>query len=544
MGFGRVSGSILGKLLATTGLGTLLFAGAAIFGIYGMWSSLLEFKTLGTTGVAQERMALKMERALESQLRDWKNLLIRGNSPEAVDRQWDKFLSDHERLDTLTDELLASVGQGPLRQPIVEFRDGHASMLSEYRAALEQFRDSGYDASAADEAVENAATAERERLNAIQQAIAEDLANMTAATTDGARTAFITSLIAMAAAGLAAFAVFVILVRRQIIAPAQLLVDDLERLADGDFSRPVEKRTDDELGQVAEAAAEIRARLGRLITDVTDAVSQVAAAAEELSAVASKSKEGVERQRSETDQVATAMNQMTSTVQEVARNASEAAKATGEADQHARGGQDVVARNSGVISELAGELERSGEVIGRLQQDSGDIGAVLHVIQEVAEQTNLLALNAAIEAARAGEQGRGFAVVADEVRALAQRTQQSTAEIQDIIERIQSGTENTVKAMEQSRSQAHSAVDNAQAAGEALNSIAQAVSTINDMNSQIASAAEEQSSVSEEINRNIATIHEVADESARSVEQTSNASDELARLASELQSLAQRFKVR
>ena len=219
-------------------------------------------------------------------------------------------------------------------------------------------------------------------------------------------------------------------------------------------------------------------------------------------------------QKDEVDKVATAMTQMSATVHEVARNATEAAEAAQRADEETSKGKMVVSQAIEAIDLLANEVNEAAQVIHRLEQDSDEIGAVLDVIRGIAEQTNLLALNAAIEAARAGEQGRGFAVVADEVRTLAQRTQQSTQEIQNMIERLQSGAQDAVKAMEQGRSRAQVGVEQAAEAGTSLETIAQAVGTISDMNTQIATAAEEQSVVAEEINLNIVTISDMADKIA------------------------------
>jgi methyl-accepting chemotaxis protein len=237
------------------------------------------------------------------------------------------------------------------------------------------------------------------------------------------------------------------------------------------------------------------------------------------------------------------MNEMSATVQEVARNAVEAAEAAKEADNTFHQGKQVIDRVIEAIGELANEVEKAANVIQQLEAESMNIGSVLDVIKSIAEQTNLLALNAAIEAARAGEQGRGFAVVADEVRTLAGRTQQSTQEIEEMISKLQSGANNAVKVMETGKDMTKVGVDQAAAAGEALLTINTAVERITGMNTQIASAAEEQSSVAEEINRSIVSINEVAEQSAAGAQQTAQASNDLARLADQLKALVGRFKV-
>ncbi|NHZ69797.1 MAG: methyl-accepting chemotaxis protein, partial [Thermotogales bacterium] len=259
--------------------------------------------------------------------------------------------------------------------------------------------------------------------------------------------------------------------------------------------------------------------------------------------VTSTTREGVQRQKSEIDQVATAMTEMAATVQEVARNAATAAGAARDANEEAGSGKRVVKETIQAINSLAGEVQSASDVINQLAADSEAIGGVLDVIRGIAEQTNLLALNAAIEAARAGEQGRGFAVVADEVRTLAQRTQTSTQEIQSMIEKVQSGARNAVNVMESGREQAAGSVSKAGEAGTSLETINSAVSAINDMNMQIASAAEEQSAVAEEINRNIVNIGIVADETADGSNKIANANEDLVRLGGQLQSIVSMFKV-
>jgi methyl-accepting chemotaxis protein len=252
---------------------------------------------------------------------------------------------------------------------------------------------------------------------------------------------------------------------------------------------------------------------------------------------------GVNQQRSETDQVATAMNEMTATVREVAGHAAEARKASSSANDEARSGALVATEAIGGIDALSQQIEKSAQVIQKLDTQTEDIGMVLTVIKGIAEQTNLLALNAAIEAARAGEQGRGFAVVADEVRSLASKTQRSTEEIQAMIEALQAGARQAVQAMEKANGKALEGSDQVERSAEGLAAIAGEVATISNMNSHIALAADEQSKVAEEINRKIASISEVADLTAEGAKQTREVSVEIERLAAELEDLVSRFRL-
>ncbi|WP_433962690.1 methyl-accepting chemotaxis protein [Serpens gallinarum] len=288
-----------------------------------------------------------------------------------------------------------------------------------------------------------------------------------------------------------------------------------------------------------EMIGKFRQSLGA-VAGVTDKLGN---ASQRVSRVAEKTLSAVMEQRTETDMVASAMNEMSATVQEVAKNASQTATASRSADDETRAGVQVADDALKGIEILIREIEKAAGVIQRVENDSAKIGMVVGVINGIAEQTNLLALNAAIEAARAGEQGRGFAVVADEVRTLASRTQQSTEEIQAMIEQLQGGVRNAVNAMEGAQSQARSGADFVARAADSLSAIANEVTLINDMNAQVATAAEEQSAVAEEINRNIISISQSADTTSTEATQNSQISEELVRLAAELNRLVARFKL-
>ena len=318
--------------------------------------------------------------------------------------------------------------------------------------------------------------------------------------------------------------------------------DATERLADGDLTVQIKLHARDEMSEIANQFNLMTEKFAALIQQVFSAATQLSTAAEEVSAVATDNAKNVDLQRQETDQVATAINEMTATVQEVASNAGSASEAANSANIETEAGKSVVENTAQSIAQLAGEIENASGVIKTVEQDSATIGSVLDVIKGIAEQTNLLALNAAIEAARAGEQGRGFAVVADEVRTLASRTQASTSEIEEMIGKLQSGSKNAVTVMETSQQRAQEGVEQANKAAQSLDAIASAVATINDMNTQIASAAEEQSSVSEEINKNVISISDISAQSATSAEQATESASAMAQLSAELQTLVSQFK--
>ena len=332
-------------------------------------------------------------------------------------------------------------------------------------------------------------------------------------------------------------------ITRQIIVPLRQTLTAAERVANGDLSQDLQADRRDELGQLQASMQRMTQGLRQLISGIGDGVTQIASAAEELSAVTEQTSAGVNNQKVETDQVATAMNEMAATVQEVARNAEQASEAALMADQQAREGDKVVTEAITQIERLAHEVVNSSEAMNQLKAESDKIGSVLDVIKSVAQQTNLLALNAAIEAARAGEAGRGFAVVADEVRSLAQRTQQSTEEIEELIAGLQNGTQRVASVMDNSRSLTDSSVELTRRAGGSLETITRTVSSIQAMNQQIATAAEQQSAVAEEINRSVMNVRDISDQTSAASEETASSSVELARLGTHLQGLVAKFRL-
>jgi methyl-accepting chemotaxis protein len=311
---------------------------------------------------------------------------------------------------------------------------------------------------------------------------------------------------------------------------------------DGDLTRRLEVTDSDEIGQIAAGFNEFADKIQALIIQVAKSTCDLAEAANHTFKITEQTSVGVDKQRSQSDQAATAMTEMAATVQEVARNAVEAADASRNADEATSSGKLVSTDAIRSIQSLAQKVETGAEVIHKLESESENIGKVVDVIRGIAEQTNLLALNAAIEAARAGEQGRGFAVVADEVRTLAGRTQHSTEEIHSMIETLQHGANEAVQVMDQAQTQAQGGVDQVEKVAQALTAITEAVNTITNMNAQIASAAEEQSAVAEEINRSIIAINDVTGETSEGATETAAASEKEADLAAQLQILVNQFK--
>lgn len=450
-----------------------------------------------------------------------------------------------DSLDTSIAEQLAAFkregGSGGIASELESYRallNGPNSMVAAYRAQVER----------AEQARELFAEAETElgaTLAAVKQLLAdvdefknEAKESALSATTTANSIVLIASLVAVVLAGFIAY-----WVTSSIVSRLDRFVLALGQVSQGDMTVRVEVESRDELGQLGESVNTLTSQLRSMLRSISEASQSLAASAEQSNAISRATNNAIRVQREQTEQVVVAMTEMSSTVEDVARSAGNTLQQVTNADKETSNGHRVVTSSIDAINRLAQEVENSVQVINRLDNYSDQIGTVLDVIRGIAEQTNLLALNAAIEAARAGEQGRGFAVVADEVRTLASRTQQSTAEIQQTIERLQQGAREAVQVMARSRQEAESSVSQTAQAGESLGRITQAMSVINDMSTQIASAAEEQTAVTQEMHRNMTQIASAAESTSDGAEQNLKASQELARLAEELQKMVKRFTI-
>jgi len=330
---------------------------------------------------------------------------------------------------------------------------------------------------------------------------------------------------------------------RSISIPLAKVNQILGVVASGDMTQKLDDSAQDEFGDLARNCNKVIANLQQLIQGIISRSTQLAAASEQTSAITVQTTQAIREQKSQVTQAATATTEMSSTAQGVLQSANDAVAEIKNADNEAERVKGISVENKNIILQLSHEVEQASVVINKLHKDSASIGSILDVIRGIAEQTNLLALNAAIEAARAGEQGRGFAVVADEVRSLASKTQASTQEIQAMIQVLQSGAHAAVEAMNKGKKQAENCVEKTEVATKALDSITHAVHLAHDMSEQISDAAKEQNQVSHEISKLLESIVSIAEETASGAEQTSESSHEVARLAEELRVSVEQFKV-
>jgi methyl-accepting chemotaxis protein len=384
----------------------------------------------------------------------------------------------------------------------------------------------------------------RQVLDELTELVQAEVASASADTHSMVDSNFVTQLTALFA-GLAVCVLIALYFPRLVTGPLNRIIKTIEDLAsgDGDLTIRVAADSKDELGHLGKSLNQFLDKLHDIIKQVAFTSGKVRESSGQMEDLNRQTRESVVHQHSTTDMVATAVNEMSATVQDIAQSAANAAAAAHQADADAREGSERVNASAASIEDLARDVERAAEVVHSLERDSDGVGSVLDVIRGIAEQTNLLALNAAIEAARAGEQGRGFAVVADEVRTLASRTQQSTTEIQTMIEQLQNGAQEAVSVMDSGKDKAQVSVERAISAGESLLEITKAVASISDMNTQIASAAEEQSVTTEEINRNVHEISQISEKNSQASENAAQASSELSRYAQDLDGIVQNFKI-
>ncbi|MCW1936156.1 methyl-accepting chemotaxis protein [Pseudomonas sp. MDMC_285] len=476
------------------------------------------------------------------QVQEWKNVLLRGQDSANLQLYWSQFEAQERKVQDILGQLtLVAAADPALKTQVERLRSEHQALGGNYRKGRDAFVAAGADARAGDEAVKGIDRAASEQMTALVEQLRQNSLSQAEQINASAARTILSGTVVMLAAALVIAVFSLWLVNRNLIIPIRQLIGHVDQLSQGRFGQRVESTRQDELGLLARAANTLRDFLASTSERLHHSTQNLDSASSELNAIASRMTEGVSEQFERTDQVATAMHEMSATAQEVARHAADAAHAANDADDSARQGSTVMQSTIATITDIRGEIANTAEVIRRLESDSGRIGKVLEVIRGIAEQTNLLALNAAIEAARAGEQGRGFAVVADEVRHLAQRTAESTAEINQIIDTVQSGALNAVRAIESGQQRSEQGVTQVTEAGAMLQRITEAVEAIRDMNQQIATAAEEQTSVAEDISRNLTELTAIASANQDNVERTQKASRNLHDMSGQLGEVTRRL---
>ncbi|TBU93994.1 methyl-accepting chemotaxis protein [Phytopseudomonas dryadis] len=534
--------SLRAQLLVLIGAGLGLMLLIALAGFTLLSRQLDGYQGLLDGPLEEARQVDATNLAFKIQVQEWKNVLLRGQDADQRERYWQQFQKEEALVQTLIGQLTETTGNAELRQRLGQLRQAHLDMGQAYRRGYAAFEAAGFSAQSGDAAVKGIDRATSDQLSDLVGSLHERSRASAAHLKDTARRSVLFGSLAMLALGMLLALLSAWLVNRRISTPLLQVTAQLDLLSRGQFGERLTEGREDEVGRLALAANRLRDFLQALSQQLRRGTGELDAATTGLSGVAEHIGHGIREQFSRTDQVATAMHEMSATAEEVARHSATAARAADDADHAAQEGEATMAQTIAIIERMHAEINRTSAVIDRLESDSERIGSVLEVIRGIADQTNLLALNAAIEAARAGEAGRGFAVVADEVRNLSSRTASSISEIHQLIAAVQSASREAAQAIAAGTQQSAAGLAQVGVAGERLHLITTAVEAIRDMNRQIATAAEEQTSVAEDIARNLSELVAIAQSNETDLQRIQAASQAMQGLSGDLSGLAARLR--
>ncbi|UZE95896.1 methyl-accepting chemotaxis protein [Alkalimarinus alittae] len=534
--------SIFNKLLTIIGGGCVVITFAAFFYFSKASSGFSAYQSVINV---DDRNAIEVSIILaefKGQVQEWKNILIRGSDPSNLNKYWGRFEEQEAKVQSMSQALKKHLTKPQEIDLITRFLASHKKMGQDYRKGLADFKAANFDIMSGDEAVKGIDREPSKLLADAVRSIQDDAKAHSIKIEEEVQSATIIAAGLLFGSIVIFAAVALSTVNIALVKPSRELAKAIDDLSQGYLNNDISIHRRDELGTLADASRRLQSFLSGISKQLKETTVSLDQASGSLSTACETMTENAQQGHSRTDQIAAAMQEMTATAQEVASHASTAAGLTVDADSASSDGLKTMHQAQSSINRLAEQVEDNVETVNTLAEKTNNVGTVLGVIRAIAEQTNLLALNAAIEAARAGEHGRGFSVVADEVRTLAQRTQESTAEIEGIIDSVQESARNMVTVMESSRTVTSESASFFNDATVKLEQISGSISDITSLIEQVATAAEEQTSTSEEITQNVTEVAGLTEETAEIAEHTRSTSDQLSNLSLTTSKLSQQFK--
>lgn len=535
--------SIRGKLLSIIGVGVIGVGLLSVVSFLSLSQKVTAFEELLHHEVLLAQKANTMAIEFKIQVQEWKNVLLRGHDSAKRDKYWGKFKKQHEKVQGIAQDIAKTTIHNDIKQLTKAFIGEHGGLIAKYQKGYDAFLATNFDHKAGDAAVSGIDRQPTKQATEIAELAIKYSTEINEATTAQANSTVLSGMTVIILAMIIIPSIAVLLINKWVTQPVIKVKNYLNQLANGQLNFKISTvRSGDECEAMLSAVEQLQGNLNAGADAINESIIKLNQGAQSLHNTAKTIQDGTQNQHQRTDQMATAITQMSSASAEVARHAQEAAEAANNVEKSASTGVGIMRHAIATINATSEQIASTAEVVRNLETDTKNVGTVLDVIKGIAEQTNLLALNAAIEAARAGEQGRGFAVVADEVRTLAQRTQESTAEIHTIIENVQNGAQNAVAAIEAGQGRTDESVTQVNQAGETIEAINQSIKQILGTNEQIAQAAQEQSHVSDDISKNVNEITSIAQDSSNHANETLSLSEELKSMSDTLKVQIRKIK--